>query len=83
MQIFEAMLLGSWWSEKDGRKLGCVSAHIDQKDLLTLNELLEAGKIVPAIDKRYPLNEVPEALRYLGAGHAKGKVVITVGHNGR
>ena len=83
MQIFEAMLLGSWLSEKDGRKLGGVSAHIDQKDLLTLKELLEAGKIVPAIDKRYPLNQVPEALRYLGAGHARGKVVITVEHNNK
>ena len=77
-QIFEAMLLGSWLSEKDGRKLGSVSAHIDQQDLLTIKELLEAGKIVPAIDKRYPLNDVPEALRYLGAGHARGKIVITI-----
>jgi NADPH:quinone reductase-like Zn-dependent oxidoreductase len=63
--------------------MGFVSAHIDQKDLLTLKEMLEAGKIVPAIDKRYPLNEVPEALRYLGAGHARGKIVITVEHNNK
>ncbi|MCJ7435947.1 MAG: NAD(P)-dependent alcohol dehydrogenase [Anaerolineales bacterium] len=77
-QIFEAMLLGGWLSEKNGRKMGGVSAHIDQKDLLTLKEMLEAGKIVPAIDKRYPLGEAAEALRYLGEGHAKGKVVITV-----
>jgi D-arabinose 1-dehydrogenase-like Zn-dependent alcohol dehydrogenase len=40
--------------------------------------LCEAGTIVPAIDRRYPLREVPEALRYLGEGHAKGKVVITL-----
>jgi NADPH:quinone reductase-like Zn-dependent oxidoreductase len=78
-QIFEAMLMGNWLSEKDGRKLGGVSAKINQKDMLTLKELLETGKVIPAIDKRYPLNEVPEALRYLGAGHARGKVVITVG----
>jgi NADPH:quinone reductase-like Zn-dependent oxidoreductase len=77
-QIFEAMLFGSWLSEKDGRKLGGVSAQISQQDLLTLGELLQAGKIVPAIDKRYPLHEVPEALRYLGAGHARGKIVITI-----
>jgi NADPH:quinone reductase-like Zn-dependent oxidoreductase len=77
-QIFEAMLLGNLLSEKDGRKMGGVSAQINQKDLLTLKELLEAEKVVPAIDKRYPLNEVPEALRYLGAGHARGKIVITV-----
>jgi NADPH:quinone reductase-like Zn-dependent oxidoreductase len=80
-QIFEAMLLGNWLSEKNGRKMGGVSAHIDQKDLLTLKEMLEAGKIIPAIDKRYPLSESAEALRYLGAGHAQGKVVITMEHN--
>ncbi len=72
------MLLGSWMSEKDGRKLGGISAHIDLKDLLTLKEMLEAGKIVPVIDKRFTLPETPEALRYLGAGHARGKIVITV-----
>ena len=77
-QIFEAMLLGNWLSEKNGRKLGGVSAHIDQKDLLTLKEMLEAGKVVPAIDKRYPLSEVPEALRYLGTNHARGKIVINI-----
>ena len=53
----------NWLPEKGGRKLGGVSTHIDQKDLLTLKEPLEAGRIVPAIDKHCPLNEVPEALR--------------------
>ena len=77
-QIFEAMLLGSWMSKTGGRKMGGVSAKIIQKDLVTLKELLEAGKIVPVVDKRYPLSEAAEALRYLGAGHARGKVVITV-----
>ena len=43
-----------------------------------MTELFEAGKVVPVIDRRYPLSEVPEALRYFGDGHAKGKVVITV-----
>jgi NADPH:quinone reductase-like Zn-dependent oxidoreductase len=79
-QIFEAMLLGSWMSEKDGRTMGNVSAHISQEDMLTLTELLESGKVVPVIDKRYPLTEVAEALRYLGAGHAQGKLVVTVTH---
>jgi len=46
-------------------------------------ELCEAGKVVPVIDRPYPLSEVPEALRYLGEGRAKGKVVITVEHNAR
>jgi NADPH:quinone reductase-like Zn-dependent oxidoreductase len=77
-QIFQAMLLGSWMSEKGGRKIGGVSAKRSQKDLIILKELLEAGKIIPVIDRRYPLSEAAEALRYLGAGHARGKVVITV-----
>ncbi len=77
-QIFEAMLLGSWMSEKDGRTMGNVSAHISQEDMLTITELLESGKVVPVIDKRYPLTEVAEALRYLGSGHARGKLVIKV-----
>ena len=43
-----------------------------------MKELLEAGKVVPVIDKCYPLSEAAEALRYLGSGHARGKIVITV-----
>jgi NADPH:quinone reductase-like Zn-dependent oxidoreductase len=43
-----------------------------------MSELLAAGKIVPVIDRQYPLSEVPEAIHYLEEGHAKGKVVITM-----
>jgi NADPH:quinone reductase-like Zn-dependent oxidoreductase len=77
-QIFQAMLLGSRMSEKGGRKMGAVSAKINQKDLAVLKELLEAGKIAPVIDRCYPLSEAAEALRYLGEGHARGKIVITM-----
>jgi len=49
-----------------------------QEDLLLMNELLEAGKVTPVIDRTYPLTEVAEAFRYLAEGHARGKVVITV-----
>jgi NADPH:quinone reductase-like Zn-dependent oxidoreductase len=76
-QIFQAMLLGSLMSRSGGKKLGGVSAKASQKDLAYLKELLEAGKIVPVIDRRYPFNEAADALRYLGEGHARGKVVIT------
>lgn len=77
-QMFQAILLGSLMSETGGRKMGGISAKRNQKDLVILKELLEAGKVVPVIDRRYPLSEAAEALRYLGEGHARGKVVITV-----
>ncbi len=77
-QIFQAMLMGSWMSETGGKKMGGVSATRSQIDLAFLKELVEAGKVVPAIDRRYPLSETAEALRYLGEGHARGKVIITV-----
>ena len=77
-QIFQAMLLGSWMSKTGGKKMGGVTAKLNQKDLALIKELLEAGKIVPVIDRSYPLSETAEALRYLGEGHARGKVVITM-----
>lgn len=81
-QFFESMLFGSWMSEKNGKQMSGVSAHMDHDDLLTLKEMLETGKIVPAIDKCYPLSKVPEALRYLGSGHARGKLVINIASGG-
>ena len=53
-------------------------AKIKKEDLVVLQKLLEAGTVTPVIDRQYELSEAPEALRYLGAGHAQGKVVITV-----
>jgi NADPH:quinone reductase-like Zn-dependent oxidoreductase len=53
------------------------SSEPNKKDLATLKELIEAGKITPVIDSTYSLNETPDALRYLEQGHARGKVVIT------
>jgi NADPH:quinone reductase-like Zn-dependent oxidoreductase len=53
-------------------------AKINPADLLTLKELVEAGNLTPVIDRTYPLSAVPEAMRYLGAGHVPGKVVVTV-----
>ena len=63
------------------KKLGSMYTNPNQKDYEFLIELFEAGKVVPVIDRYYPLSEVPEALRYLEGGHAQGKVVITVEHN--
>jgi NADPH:quinone reductase-like Zn-dependent oxidoreductase len=64
-----------------GRKKTCgFIAKGCKGDMVVLKDLLDAGKIVPVIDRRYPLSETAEALRYLEEGHAQGKVVITVEH---
>jgi NADPH:quinone reductase-like Zn-dependent oxidoreductase len=65
------------------KKMGNLSHRPNQKDLVFMKELLEAGKVVPVIDRRYPLSEVAEAVRYYGEGHARGKVAITVEHNSK
>src|SRR5881275_155120 len=76
--LFQVLVLGSWVSRTGRKKIGLMkTANPNKKDLLFIKELLEAGKVVPVIDRTYPLSEVPEAIRYLEAGHAKGKVVIT------
>jgi NADPH:quinone reductase-like Zn-dependent oxidoreductase len=77
-QMFQAILLGPWISMVGKQKMGNVLAGPDQQDLAFLGELLEGGKVVPVIDRRYPLSEVAQAIRYLEEGHARGKVVITV-----
>ncbi len=77
-QIFQAMLLAPWYSMSGGKKMGGITAHANQEDLLFIKGLMEAGKVVPVIDRVYPLADVPDALRYLLAGHARGKVVIQV-----
>ena len=76
-RLFQVMFLG-------GKKIGLMeTAKANKKDLVIIQELLEAGKVVPVIDRSYPLSEVPEAIRYLETGHARGKVVITVEHNNK
>ena len=77
-QIFESLLRSSFVSEKNGRQLGVLTAKPKQEDLIYLKGLTEAGRVKPVIDKRYPLNETAQALRYLGEGHARGKIVITM-----
>jgi NADPH:quinone reductase-like Zn-dependent oxidoreductase len=60
------------------QKFGTFLAQLNQKDLKTLGDLMQSGKMTPVIDKKYTLSEVPDALKYLEQGHARGKVVITV-----
>jgi NADPH:quinone reductase-like Zn-dependent oxidoreductase len=73
----QVIFLGPLISMRSGGKMGLL-AHKPNKGLASMIELIETGKVVPVIDRRYPLSEVPDALRYFGEGHAKGKVVITV-----
>ena len=77
--FLQVVLLGALISRIGSKKLG-INAYDpnNREDLASLAELFEAGKVVPVIDRRYPLSEVPEALRYLEGGHALGKVVIAL-----
>jgi D-arabinose 1-dehydrogenase-like Zn-dependent alcohol dehydrogenase len=61
-----------------GQKLVGILAKITKADLTLLRELMASGKVTPVIDRRYSLRAVPEAIRYMEAGHARGKVVIAV-----
>jgi NADPH:quinone reductase-like Zn-dependent oxidoreductase len=80
VSLLTGMLLQWWISKTEGKKIGSFLANINQEGLTCIGELLGSGKVKPVIDRRYPLSEAAEALRYLGEGHAKGKVVITVEH---
>jgi NADPH:quinone reductase-like Zn-dependent oxidoreductase len=73
-RIIKAVVLSPFVSQK----LGTFLAKPNKEDLQFLKELIEAGKVTPVIDRTYSLSEVPEAIRYLEEGHARGKVVITV-----
>jgi len=76
--FLQILLLGPGIRRTTGKKLGILFVPQNRKDLIAITELCEAGKVHPVLDRRYPLSEVPEALRYVAEGHAKGKVVITV-----
>jgi NADPH:quinone reductase-like Zn-dependent oxidoreductase len=81
-RLFEHMVLGPLRSKTGNKKVGLMgTAKMNQKDLVYVKELVEAGKLVPVIDRRYPLRETAEAIGYLEEGHARGKVVITIEQN--
>ncbi len=77
-RILQTLFLGPWISMTSSKKMGILAHKQNQKDLTYMTELHEAGKVLPVIDKQFPLSETAEALRYLGAGHTLGKVIITV-----
>jgi NADPH:quinone reductase-like Zn-dependent oxidoreductase len=80
--MFEHSIFGPRRSKAGGQRVGMMgTVKPNQADLLCMKGLLEAGKVVPVIDRCYPLSETAEAIRYLEAGRARGKVVITVAHS--
>jgi len=80
--VFLGALLAPLILMRSSKKIGILAWKPNKKeDLVFLKELLVSGKIIPVIDKRYPLSETAEALRYLEEGHAQGKLVITMEHN--
>ncbi len=74
-------LIRSRFSSRGDKKFTFFIAKSNQEDLGTLKELIEAGKITPVIDRRYPLTETAQAIRHFEEGHTRGKIVITMDHS--
>jgi NADPH:quinone reductase-like Zn-dependent oxidoreductase len=79
-QNLAVMALGPWRSRRSGLRFRTFVKQPKPHNLAFVRELLDAGRLAPAIDRCYPLGEATEALRYLGTHRARGKVVITMGH---
>ncbi len=74
--MIKSLLLKPFVPRSGNWKFGSMMAQINQADLTVLKEMMEAGKVVPVIDKSYPLSQVPEAYRYLKTKHAPGKIIV-------
>ncbi len=80
--IFQALFIGPLISSAGSKKMGLMAWKPNNKeDLDFIKELIESGKLVPVIDRCYPLIEAAEAFRYFEEGHPQGKIVMTIGHN--
>ena len=76
--VLQVLLVGSVLGRSAGKRIRVLAVRLGVEHLGPMVELCQTGQITTVIDRRYPLSEVPEALAYLGGGHAKGKVIITV-----
>ena len=81
-QMFDAILFGRFKTKKGGKTMKIFLASSSPADLAIIKDLIEAGKVKPMMDRCYPLEQTAEAMRYLEAGHAKGKIVVCVGEGG-
>jgi NADPH:quinone reductase-like Zn-dependent oxidoreductase len=77
--LLQVLLVGPLLGRAEGKELRLLVVRLGARHLAPMVALCQAGMIATVIDRRYRLSEVPEALRYLGEGHAKGKVVVIVG----
>jgi NADPH:quinone reductase-like Zn-dependent oxidoreductase len=76
--LLQVLLIGPVIGRAEGKKIRLLAVRQGAQHLAPIVELCQAGKIATVIDRRYRLDEVPEALRYLGEGHAQGKIVVIV-----
>lgn len=76
--MLQVLLFGPWIRKSAGKEVHLLIVRRRRKDLEDIIELYEAGKVIPVIDRQYSLEEVPQALQYVGEGHARGKVVIRI-----
>lgn len=76
--LVQLMLFGSIISKFGNRKLGLMGYRPNRNDLDTLSRLFEEGKVIPVIDRGYPLQETADAFRYFGTGRVKGKIIIMI-----
>ena len=78
LSVLQSLMLNPLIARMKDRKVVSFMANVNQADLVFMKALLEAGKVVPVIDRKYSLSDTPQAIRYVEEGHARGKVIINV-----
>ncbi|MCP4703428.1 MAG: NAD(P)-dependent alcohol dehydrogenase [candidate division Zixibacteria bacterium] len=78
VSALKSLIFNPLIAKMKGKRVVSFMANINQADMVFMKELLEAGKVVPVIDRKYSLSETPQAIRYVEEGHTRGKVVITI-----